>query len=117
LACAFVECACRRGFNAVYLRAPRLLHDLAVSRDDGSYSRFLTRLAKTDLFAIDNCLLAPLKDPERRDVLEVVEDRAERGSTLIAGQLLPTARHEAIGEPESRRPALRASSITRIAST
>lgn len=99
LACAFVERACRHGFNAVYLRAPRLLHDLAVSRGDGSYSRLLTRLAKTDLLAIDDWLLAPLKDPERRDVLEVIEDRAERGSTLIAGQLPTTAWHEAIGEP------------------
>lgn len=99
LACAFVERACRHGFSAVYVRAPRLLHDLAVSRGDGSYSRLLTRLAKTDLLAIDDWLLAPLKDPERRDLLEVIEDRAERASTLIAGQIPPTAWHAAIGEP------------------
>jgi DNA replication protein DnaC len=83
----------------VYVRVPRLLHDLAVSRGDGSYSRLLTRLAKTDLLAIDDWLLAPLKDPERRDLLEVIEDRAERASTLIAGQIPPTAWHQAIGEP------------------
>jgi hypothetical protein len=100
LACAFVERACRHGFSAVYVRAPRLLHDLAVSRGDGSYSRLLTRLAKTDLLAIDDWLLAPLKDPERRDLLEVIEDRA---STLIAGQIPPTAWHEAIGQPSSPR--------------
>jgi len=99
LACAFAERACRRGFNAIYVRAPRLLHDLAVARGDGSYSRLLAKLAKTDLLAIDDWLIAPLKDSERRDLLEVMEDRYERGSTLVATQLPITAWHEAVGEP------------------
>ena len=51
LACAFVERACRRGFTARYLRMPRLLHELAVGRGDGSYTRLLARLAKLDLLA------------------------------------------------------------------
>ena len=59
----------------------------------------LTRLAKLDLLAIDDWLLAPLTDAERRDLLEVIEDRSERTSTLIASQLPPTAWHAAIGEP------------------
>ena len=84
LACAFVERACRRGFTASYLRMPRLLHQLAVGRGDGSFSRLLTRLAKLDLLAIDDWLLAPLRDAERRDLTEVIEDRAERGSTLTS---------------------------------
>ena len=84
LACAFVERACRRGFTACYMRAPRLVHELAVSHGDGSYARLLTRLAKLDLLAIDDWLLHPLKESERRDLMEVIEDRAERGSTLIA---------------------------------
>ena len=99
LACAFAERACRRGFNAIYVRAPRLLYDLAVARGDGSYSRLLTKLAKTDLLAIDDWLIAPLKDAERRDLLEVMEDRYERGSTLVATQLPITAWHETVGEP------------------
>ncbi len=99
LACAFTERACRRGFTAIYVRAPRLLHDLAVARGDGSYSRLLARIAKTDLLAIDDWLIAPLKDSERRDLLEVMEDRYERGSTLVATQLPVTAWHEAVGEP------------------
>ena len=49
LCCAFVERACRRGFTAAYTRMPRLLHDLAVGRGDGSYTRLLTRLGKLDL--------------------------------------------------------------------
>jgi DNA replication protein DnaC len=99
LASAFVQSACRHGFTATYVRAPRLLHDLAVSRGDGSYARLLARLAKLDLLAIDDWLLASLTDAERRDLLEVIEDRSERRSTLIASQLPPTAWHAAIGEP------------------
>jgi DNA replication protein DnaC len=99
LASAFVNSACRHGFTATYVRAPRLLHELAVSRGDGSYARLLAKLAKLDLLAIDDWLLAPLTDAERRDLLEVIEDRSERASTLIATQLPPTAWHAAIGEP------------------
>jgi DNA replication protein DnaC len=99
LASAFVQSACRHGFAAAYVRAPRLVHDLAVSRGDGSYARLLTTFAKLELLAIDDWLLAPLPDGERRDLLEVIEDRSERASTLIASQLPPTAWHAAIGEP------------------
>jgi len=99
VASACVESACRHGFTAIYLRTPRVLHDLAVSRADGSYSRLLARLAKVDLLALDDWLLAPLTDAERRDLLEVIEDRSERGSTLVAGQLAIDGWHQAIGEP------------------
>ena len=99
LACAFAERACRRGFTATYVRTPRILHDLAIARGDGSYQRLLARLLKVDLLAIDDWLVAPLRDAERRDLLEVLEDRHERASTLIASQLPITAWHEAIGEP------------------
>jgi len=99
LACAFVERACRRGYNAAYLRLPRLLQQLAVARGDGSYARILERLARVDLLAIDDWLLAPLRDPERRDLVEVIEDRSERASTLIASQLLAKDWHAGIGDP------------------
>jgi DNA replication protein DnaC len=99
LASAFVESACRHGFSATYVRAPRLVHELAVSRGDGTYAQRLAKLAKLDLLAIDDWLLASLTDGERRDLLEVIEDRTERRSTLIASQLPPTAWHAAIGEP------------------
>ena len=99
LACAFVERACRRGFTGYYVRAPRLIHELAVARGDGSYGRLLTKLAKLDLLAIDDWLLHPLKESERRDLMEVIEDRAERGSTLIASQIPVKNLHVAIGDP------------------
>ena len=98
LCCAFVERACRRGFTARYVRMPRLLHELAVGRGDGSYARLLTRLAKLDLLAIDDWMIAPLRDAERRDLTEVIEDRAERASTLIASQLPVTDWHAVIGD-------------------
>ena len=80
-------------------RLPRLLHELAVGRGDGSYTRLLARLAKLDLLAIDDWLLAPLRDAERRDLLEVIEDRYERASTLIASQLPVKDWHGGIGDP------------------
>lgn len=99
LACAFVERACRRGFSASYLRLPRLLQKLAVARGDGSYERVLAGLARLELLAIDDWLLAPLRDNERRDLIEVVEDRSERASTLIATQLRAKDWHTVIGDP------------------
>lgn len=99
LTCAFVERACRQGFNARYVRMPRLLHEVAVGRGDGSFTRLLERLAKLDLLAIDDWLLAPLRDTERRDLMEIIEDRAERRSTLIASQLPITDWHGVIGDP------------------
>jgi len=98
LACAFAERACRSGFTALYLRAPRLYQELAVSRGDGSYGRLLARLTRTQLLIIDDWGLAPLKDQERRDLLEVVEDRYERASTLITSQLPVKSWHEVIGD-------------------
>jgi DNA replication protein DnaC len=99
LACAFVERACRRGYNGAYVRLPRLLQHLAVARGDGSYTRILDRLAKLHLLAIDDWLLAPLRDSERRDLVEVIEDRSERASTLIASQLPVKDWHGSIGDP------------------
>ncbi|MGH8603570.1 MAG: IS21-like element helper ATPase IstB, partial [Gammaproteobacteria bacterium] len=99
LCCAFLERACRQGYTAYYARAPRLLHELAIGRGDGSYTRLLNRLARFELLAIDDWLLAPLKDAERRDLMEVIEDRSEHASTLIASQLPIKDWHAVIGDP------------------
>jgi DNA replication protein DnaC len=81
------------------VRVSRLLHDLAIARGDGSYTRLLAKLAKTALLVLDDWGLAPLTGPQRHDVLEVLEDRTERASTLITSQLPIKAWHEAIGDP------------------
>jgi DNA replication protein DnaC len=96
---AFAERACRSGFTAYCVRASRLFHELHVARGDGSYTRTLARLAKTDLLAIDDFGLAALTSPERQDLLEVLEDRSERASTLITSQVPVKAWHDLIGEP------------------
>ncbi len=98
LACAFAERACRLSFWAYYRRASRLFHDLTLARADGSYGRLLSKLAKIDLLVIDDFALSPLKDAERRDLLEILEDRHDRASTLLTSQLPVKAWHAAIGE-------------------
>jgi DNA replication protein DnaC len=99
LAAAFAERACRSGYTAYSVRVPRLFQDLAVARGDGSYTRLLAKLAKTAVLVLDDFGLTALTGPQRQDLLEVIEDRAERTSTLITSQLPIKAWHEAIGDP------------------
>ena len=99
LAEAFCERACRSGYSAYCVRAPRLFRELHVARGDGSYLRVLARLAKIDLVAIDDLGLAPLTSAERHDLLELLEDRTERASTLITSQVPVKGWHEVIGDP------------------
>src|SRR5690606_28672974 len=75
LACALAQQACRQGMRALYRRVPRLFDELALARADGTYTRLLARLAKVDVLVLDDWGLAPLTDAQRRDVLEIVEDR------------------------------------------
>jgi DNA replication protein DnaC len=99
LACAFTQKACREGATAFYVRMPRLMQNLAIARADGSYNEALNRLAKTDVLILDDWGLAPLTDMERRDLLEVFEDRVNRRSTVITSQLPVNKWHEIIGDP------------------
>ena len=70
-----------------YLRLPRLLHDLAVARGDGSYPKLLASLAKLDIIVLDDFGLAKLNPDNRRDLLELLEDRYATRSTLVTSQL------------------------------
>ena len=87
LACALGHSACRQGLTTRYYRFSRLLGELALARADGSYAKLLVRLAKTQLLILDDFGLAPLTDPERRDLLEVLEDRYAKRATLLTSQL------------------------------
>jgi DNA replication protein DnaC len=87
LACALGHSACRNGFSTRYFRFSRLLGELALARADGSYVKLLDRLARTPLLILDDFGLAPLTDPERRDLLELLEDRYGKRATLITSQL------------------------------
>ena len=99
LACALAHKACRDGFRALYLRAPRLFDDLALAKADGRYRRVLAAYARFDLFVIDDWGLASLTEEQRRDVLEILEDRHDLRSTLIASQLPIEKWHKVIGDP------------------
>jgi DNA replication protein DnaC len=99
IACALTQKACRLGFSALYRRVPRLLNELLVARADGSLARLLTRLAKADVLVLDDWGLAPLADQERRDLLEVLDDRYGNRSTIVASQLPVAEWHKIIGEP------------------
>ena len=99
LACALAQKACREGYRTFYIRTPKFFYHLALSRADGSLGKTLTKLAKTHLLVLDDWGLAPLADSERRDLLEVIEDRHGTGSTLITSQLPVENWHEHIGDP------------------
>jgi DNA replication protein DnaC len=99
LAEALAQKACREGFTALYYRSPRLFRDLAIARGDGNYSKLLIKLAKTDLLVVDDWGLSSLTDAERRDFLEVMEDRHGSRSTVITSQYPVAKWHELIGEP------------------
>jgi len=99
VACALGHAACRHGFTVRYLRLPRLLGELAVARSDGSYGKLMQTLARTDLLVLDDWGLAPLGDRERRDLLEVIEDRTGRRATLVTSQLPVDHWHELVGDP------------------
>jgi len=99
LACALANAACRQGYSARYYRVPRLLTELTVGHGDGSYARLLGRLAKAEVLVLDDWGIAPLSAAEGRELLEVVEDRCQTGSTLVTSQLPVAQWHAVIGDP------------------
>ncbi len=99
IACALAHQACRQGFRALYRRTPRLFHELTLARADGTYVRLLAKLARVDVVVLDDWGLAPMQDQERRDLLEILEDRYGARSTIITSQLPPSTWYEYLGEP------------------
>ncbi|HSE06718.1 MAG TPA: IS21-like element helper ATPase IstB [Methylomirabilota bacterium] len=99
LACALAHKACRDGYTVLYHRLPRLLGELALARGDGRYPQLLARLGKARLLVLDDWGLEPLTDTHRRDLLEILEDRYDRRSTLVTSQLAVQHWHDALGDP------------------
>jgi DNA replication protein DnaC len=99
LACALAHKACREGASTRYARVTRLLEELAIARADGSYTRRLAAVGRLDLLVLDDWGLAPLTDEGRRDLLEILDDRYDRRSTLVASQLPVDSWHQALGDP------------------
>lgn len=99
LACAFAHKALRSGFTALYARMPRLFRDLAIARADGSLHKLLNQLARIDVLVVDDWLMVPLEESERRDFLEIAEDRYDARSTILTSQIPVASWHEQIGDP------------------
>ncbi|MFL5331640.1 MAG: IS21-like element helper ATPase IstB [Geminicoccaceae bacterium] len=99
LACALGHRACRDNHSVLYQRIPRLFADLALARGDGRYARLMRALGGVKLLILDDWGLEPLGPEQRRDLLEIVEDRYGRGSTLVTSQVPVDRWHELISDP------------------
>jgi DNA replication protein DnaC len=99
IACALGHKACRDNRSVLYHRLPRLFEALALARGDGRHARLLKTLARVDLLILDDWGLAPLATDQRRDLLEIVDDRHQRGSTIITSQVPIEHWHQVIADP------------------
>ncbi len=99
LACALAQAACRDGVTVLYRRMPRLFDELELAHGDGRFPRLFKALTKTQLLILDDWGPDRLEASQRRDLMEIVEDRYEVGSTLITSQLPIDTWHDVIGEP------------------
>lgn len=99
LASAIGQAACRKGIRVLYRRVPRLFEDLGLAKAEGTYSRALARLSAADVLVLDDLGIGTVKEAQRNDLLEVLEDRYGRSSTVITSQLPIKKWHEWIGDP------------------
>lgn len=115
LACALGQQACRQRHRVIYRRLPRLFPELTLAHGDGTYPIVLARFARVDVLILDDWGLVGLKDAQRQDLLEILDDRDGTRSTIITSQL-PTDRwHEHLADPTLADAILTiASSIGRI---
>lgn len=96
LACALAQKAIREEFTAAYYRIPRLFEELAIGRGDGRYIKILEKISKVNVMVLDDWGLSVLTESERKDLLEIVEERYNARSTIIATQLPIEKWHEII---------------------
>ncbi len=99
LACALAQKACRDGYTVVYARVPRLFADLELAHGDGRFTRLFRTLVKADLLVLDDWGPERFTANQRRDLMEIVEDRYGSGSTLITSQLPRDTWHQVVGDP------------------
>src|SRR6266480_716745 len=99
LSCALAQKACRDGYTVFYARVPRLFADLELAHGDGRFARLFRTLVKVDLLILDDWGPDRLSANQRRDLMEIVEDRYGAGSTLITSQLPVDKWHDVVGDP------------------
>ena len=90
--------ACRQGKTVFYFRMPRLLADLAAARGDGSYDRLFRKIARADVLLLDDWGPEQLTAPQRRDLMEIIDERYSRKATIVTSQLPVDTWHDMIGE-------------------
>jgi len=98
LACAFGIAACQHYYPVKYIRLPELLDELAIARGEGSFQKTIKQYTKARLLILDEWLLTPLREQEARDLLEIVESRYQRSSTIFCSQFRSGGWHEKIGQ-------------------
>lgn len=99
LSCALSHNACRLGINAVYHRLPALMQDLELARHDGRHKKVMKSIAKAELLVLDDWGIAPMSPEQLRDLLEIIDERYQKASTLITSQLPVANWHEAFNDP------------------
>ena len=99
LACALGHKACRDDRSVLYHRVPRLFDALALARGDGRHARMLKTLSRVDLLILDDWGLSAISQDQARDLLEIIDDRHGRGSTIVTSQLAVEHWHELIPNP------------------
>ena len=99
LACALAQAACRLGMSVQYKRVTRLFEELELAHGDGRFPRLFKTITNTNLLILDDWGPERLTAPQRRDLMEIVEERYQKGATLFTSQLPVATWHEVIGEP------------------
>jgi DNA replication protein DnaC len=99
LACALAQKACRDGHTTLYQRVPRLMQEIAVARLDGRYPKLIAPISKCEVLILDDLLISPLTHEEQRELLEIVEERYDRKSTIVTSQLPVKSWHAAMQDP------------------
>ena len=99
IACALAQQACRKGYRVLYRRVPRISDEILLARADGTYPRWLAKVARFDVVVLDDWGLVPLADSERRDLLEIMEDRYGNRSTILTSQMPVAQWHDQVGDP------------------
>ncbi len=99
LACALGHAACMEGLRVFYLRSSRLFPDLQLAKADGRYPRLMRSISRVDLIIVDDWGISTPTDEERRDMLEILEDRHDRASTIVTSQFPVDSWHDVIADP------------------
>ena len=99
IACALAQQACRKGYRVLYRRVPRIFDEILLARADGTYPRWLAKVARFDVLVLDDWGLVPLAESERRDLLEIMEDRYGNRSTILTSQMPVAQWHDQVGDP------------------